>query len=308
MKRIVIFAFIIATFLFSADMSAQNAQLILAGTYKGYGDIYSPEIVGNRMYFGGWYNDNDYPCDAIYVTDLKNISHVKRILRMDSIQVNDPSVVGNKIYMTYNPDIYLPDDQTSGVKNKKHKTYGPGTFDITQQKVAVSTIINSDSVSRPVPIIENAWLPSAVKTDHLYLYYNIAGTGKLMRAKLSGDIVVNTVVTTFDSGAETNFYPVNVDVKFYNGMYFLLGDYNYSNKGTNIYSLGLWLSKDGVNFTSYKNNPIILPDSDNIIARTACFIKTGNRLKLWFGQQKKDWWKNAIFYKQVKIKNVVGMK
>jgi len=253
------------------------------------------------MYFGGWFNQKDYPCDAIWVTDLKNLSHVKRILRLDSAQVNDPSIAGNKMFMTYNPDIYLPDLDIP-VVDKKVKTYSPRTFDITQQKVAVSTIINSDSVSQPVPIIENAWLPSAILTDNLYLYYTVAGTGKLMRAKLSDDIVVSKEVTTFDSGSGTNFYPVNVDVKFYNGLYYLIGDYNYNSNGTIIYALGLWLSKDGINFTSYKNNPVIRPDGDNIIARTACFIKTGSTLKIWFAQQKKDWWKNAIFYKDVKIK------
>ena len=308
MKKIIILAIIIATFLFSADLSAQNARLILAGSFKGYGDIYSPEIVGNRMYFGGWFNQNDYPCDAIWVTDLKNLSHVKRILRLDSAQVNDPSIAGNKMFMTYNPDIFLPDLDVPVAEKKVNKTYSPSTFDITRQKVAVSTIINNDSVSQPFPIIENAWLPSAILTDNLYLYYTVAGTSQLMRATLSGDVVVKKVLTLFDSAAMPNFYPVNVNVQFYNGLYYLIGDYNYNSNGTIINALGLWLSKDGVNFTSYKNNPVIRPDSDNIIARTACFIKTGNRLKIWFGQQKKDWWKNAIFYKQVKIKNVVGMK
>jgi len=304
MKRIATFTFLITILLISANIFAQNARLILAGSFKGYGDIYSPEIVGNRMYFGGWYNEKDYPCDAIWVTDLKNLSHAKRIIRMDSIQVNDPSIAGNKMFMTYNPDIYLPDLDVPVADKKVHKTFGPGKFDITHTKVAVSTIINSDSVSQPVPIIENAWLPSAIQTDNLYLYYNIAGSGKLMRAKLSGDIVVDTVITTFDSGTESNYYPVNVNVKFYDGMYYLVGDYTYCNNGTNIYTLGLWLSKDGINFTSYKFNPILLPDSDNIIARTAFFIKTKNTLKIWFGQQKKDWWKNAIFYKEVKLKKM----
>ncbi|MGA7719820.1 MAG: hypothetical protein WCA84_01455 [Ignavibacteriaceae bacterium] len=302
MKRMAIFTIIITALLISADVVAQNSRLILAGSFKGYGDIYSPEIVGNRMYFGGWYNEKDYPCDAIWVTDLKNLSHAKRILRVDSVQVNDPSIVGNKMFMTYNPDVYLPDLDVPVTDKKVHKTYGPAKFDITDTKVAVSTIISIDSVSQPVPIIENAWLPSAIQKDNLYLYYNIAGSGRLMRAKLFGDAVVDTVVTTFDSGTNSNINPVNVDVKFYDGIYYLMGDYNYSNNGIKIYTLGLWFSTDGINFTSYKYNPILLPDSDNIIARTAFFIKKGSTLKIWFGQQKKDWWKNGIFYKEVKLK------
>jgi hypothetical protein len=293
---------IVAICLFTVNMAAQNAKLVLAGTYNGYGDIYSPEIVGDKMYFGGWFNDKDYPCDAIWVTDVKNTSHAKRIIKMDSVQVNDPSIIGNKIFMTYNPDIYLPDMETVGSDTTKHKTYGPESFDITHTKVAVSTIISNDSVSRPKPIIENAWLPSVVKTDKLYLYYNIAGSGKLMRATLSGDVVVNTVMTSFDSKAEASSFPVNVDVNYYNGMYYMLGDYQFNDNGKSIYTIGLWLSKDGINFTSYKNNPVLLPDGDNIIARTAFFIKKGKTLKIWFGQQKKDWWKNGIFYKEVKLK------
>jgi len=49
-QRITMFTIIIfSLLLFNRNNVAQNAQLILAGRYKGYGDIYSPEIVGNKM-------------------------------------------------------------------------------------------------------------------------------------------------------------------------------------------------------------------------------------------------------------------
>jgi len=248
-------------------------QLLLSGTYKGYGNIYSPEIVGNKMYFSGWHNDQDYPFDAIYQTDLYNIKNVKRLLQFNDIQLADPSIIGNKMFFTYSPD---PTDQT-------------------KQKIAVSTY-NGTIWSNPEMVIEKAWLPSAVNVaGNTFIYYTDASIGsvKLFRATLAGNVVIDTKLTTFLS--KPDFYPVNVCVQYYEPYYVLLGDYWYNG----IYSIGMWVSIDGVNFIEYEKNPIIMPSGDNIIARTPFFIKEGNLLKIWYAQQKTDWWMNSIYYVEV---------
>lgn len=273
--------------------------LLLSGNYLDGGNIYSPEIdiANNRMYFGGWYNNADWPDDAIYVTDLNNITNVRKIIQVSDMLVNDPSRVNNKIYMTYNPD-----------RN-----------DWTKQYIALSTTSNNGATwSVPTQVIPSAWLPSAVLTDNLYVYYTNIGnvvlpTGtvstQLRRATFNtaGDAIQGvTVAVTFD---ESNFYPINVCVKYYDGMYYLLGDYCQGHCSTNcgcedtvnpsnskIYSIGLWTSTGGIDFTKYSNNPVVIPSGTNIVARTPYFIKEGNRLRIWYAQQKPNWWTNAIYY------------
>jgi hypothetical protein len=276
--------------------------LLLSGTYLNVseiGNIYSPEIdiTNNRMYFGGWYNNADYPDDAVYATDLNNITNVRKIIQVSGKQVNDPSIVNNKMYMTYSPD----------------------PSDWTKQYIALSTTsTNGATWSTTTQVIPAAWLPSAVLTDNLYVYYTHIGnvilptgtvTTQLRRATLNtaGDAIQGVpVAITFD---EPNFYPINVCVKYYDGMYYLLGDYCQGHCSTNcgcedtanpsnskIYSIGLWTSYGGVDFTAYPHNPIIAPSDSNIIARTPYFIKEGNKLRIWYGQQKPSWWTNAIYY------------
>ena len=246
---------------------------ILFGTYKGYGNIYSPEIYNGQLYFGGWYSDEHYPYDRIYSTDLNNIKDVKEVLSVDKAQVNDPSIIDDKMYMTYSAD------QT----------------DLTKQSIAVSEYING-LWTTPVPLISQAWLPSAVKVlTEVFIYYTWADliTNKLRRSNVESPSQYQEINISPN--------PINIDVKYVNGIYYLLGDYWYNNGYNNIYSIGLWTSTDGIHFTAYKNNPVIMPDGDNIIARTPNFSITGNTLKIYFAQQKADWWTNAIYFKDYNI-------
>lgn len=312
---------------------------ILSGTYKSYGNIYSPEISGSDMYFGGWYSDADYPDDAIYVTDLNNLSNVKKVIQIPGKQVNDTSIIGNKMYMTHSPD----------------------PSDLTQQYIAVSTTNNNGITwSTPSQIIPHAWLPSAIQTDKLYIYYTSSYSTELLRAEINiYNQIIETKSVIFE---ESGFYPINIDVKYHDGTYYLMGDYwfnygyselppdksgkplptiskdlqewdniiaripNFSMSGnvlkiylahqqkadwwaggilypsaSYIYSIGLWTSTDGIHFTAYENNPVIIPDGDNIIARTPNFSISGNALKIYFAQQKLDWWTNAIYFKDYTI-------
>lgn len=261
----------IATAILSrAGAAAEAPTLLLAGSYKGYGNIYSPEIDGNIMLFSGWYNNDDYPYDSIYATDFISVN---RVIRKEGVQLGDPSVVNNSMYMTFTPD----------------------PSDVTQNKIAKSTLINGEW-SPPTPIMERAWLPSAVSTDRLYVYYTYADpvSVKLLRATLLEDIVTKIEDTIFET---PDFYPINVDVKFYDRVYYMLGGYLYNG----IYSIGMWVSNNGLNFRAYPKNPIIMPDNGNIIARTPFFTKEGNFLKIYYAQQKVDWWTNAIYYRTVTL-------
>jgi len=257
-----------------------TSQPLLSGTYLGYGNIYSPEIdtQNNRMYFSGWYNDADYPRDAIYVTDLNNVKNVRKLLQFD-YQIGDPTIIDNKMFMTFSPD---PND-------------------LTQHKIALSTTNdNGITWSYPSFIINQGWLPSAILTNNLYIYYTYADliTNQLRRATLDNiNQITETLPTTFE---EPNFYPINIDVKYYD-KYYLLGDYWALINNIPSYCIGLWTSTDGINFIKYQNNPIIIPSNNNIIARTPYFIKEGNKLKIWYAQQKQDWWTNAIYYTEYLI-------
>lgn len=251
--------------------------LLLSGHYLDNGNIYSPEIdtVNNRMYFSGWYDYIDYPYDAIYVTDLNNITNVRKLLRFSPYQIGDPSIVDNNMFMTYSPD----------------------PLDVTKQKIAMSTTSNNGVTwSDPSYIIDQAWLPSAIQTDKLYVYYTRASLDsvQLRRAELnSSNAVVATIDIVFD---ETDFYPINVDIKYYDGVYYLLGDYWALVDNIATYCIGMWTSISGVFFTKYSNNPVVIPSSGNIIARTPYFIKEGNKLRIWYAQQKPNWWTNVIYY------------
>ncbi len=250
--------------------------LLLSGNYYQGGNIYSPEIdiVNNRMYFGGWYNLADYPDDAIYVTDLNNITNVRKIIQIPGQQVNDPSMVNNKMYMTHSP--HPPD--------------------LTQQYISLSTTSdNGTTWSATTPVIPSSWLPSAILTDNIYVYYTSSLSTQLLRARLNdtGNAVLDTTACDFD---EPGLYPINICVKYYDGTYYLLGDYWAMVNSVATYCIGMWTSIGGISFTKYPNNPIIVPSSTNIIARTPYFIKEGNRLRIWYGQQKSDWRTNAIYY------------
>ena len=248
--------------------------LLLSGNYSDGGNIYSPEIdiAKNRMYFGGWYNQSDYPDDAIYVTDLDNLTNVRKIIQVSGQQVNDPSIVDNKMYMTYSPD----------------------PSDLTKQYVAVSTTSDNGATwSATTQVVPAAWLPSAILKDNIYVYYTSSLSTQLLRAKLNsdGNAVVETTPVTFDDP-----YPINVCVKHYDDIYYLLGDYWALVNSVATYCIGMWTSTNGTNFTKYPNNPVVIPYGDYIIARTPYFIKEGNILRIWYGQQKSDWWTNAIYY------------
>lgn len=257
-----------------------EAQLVLSGTYLGQGNIYSPEIVGNKMYFSGWYSDDEYPHDAIYVTDLNNITNVRKLLQFEQYQIGDPTIIGNNMFMTFSPD----------------------PSDLTKHKIAVSTTYdNGNTWSNPTYIIDKGWLPSAILQNELYIYYTYADliTNQLRRAQLDiNNQIVETLLVIFE---EPNFYPINIDVKYYDNMYYLLGDYWDLIDNEPKYCIGLWISNNGINFINYQNNPLIIPSGDNIIARTPFFKKYGNKLKIWYAQQKKDWWTNAIYYTEKEL-------
>jgi hypothetical protein len=259
--------------------------LLLSGNYLDGGNIYSPEIdiANNRMYFGGWYNSSgDYPYDSVYVADLNNITNVRKIIQIHGQHVNDPSMVNNKLYMTCSPD----------------------PLDGTKQYIAIiTTNDNGTTWSAISQVVPTAWLPSAILTDNLYLYYTSAviSSTQLLRVKLNdtGNAVTGTPIpVTFD---DPGFYPVNVCIKYYDGTYYLLGDYFALVNGVATYCIGMWTSAGGIDFTKYLNNPIVIPSGTNIVARTPYFIKEGNRLRIWYAQQKPNWWTNAIYYVEYNI-------
>lgn len=253
-------------YMLNKTVSELKTKPLLSGTYKEYGNIYSPEIVGTDIYFSGWFDNNDYPYDTIYKADF-NLNVVK-LLQFPGIQLADPSIIDNKMYMTYSDD----------------------PLDVTKQCIAMSKYINN-TWSYPTCLISQAWLPSAVKVNtETYIYYTHADskTNALRRSNINNPLQYQLI--------NCNPILINVDVKYYD-KYYMMGDYWYNG----IYSIGLWTSSDGINFDPYPNNPIIKPDKNHIIARTPCFIKENNKLKIWYAQQKKDWWTNAIFYKKMEV-------
>lgn len=259
-------------------------SLLVAGQYKE-GNIYSPEIFGEKLYFGGMFDVKDFPYDSIYSIDVRDFNSnkfttIKKLIQSKGNHVNDPSITDNAMYMTFAPD-------PSG------KVATDIDF-IASQYIAISRTEDFITWSEPKKIIEKAWLPSAVKSNNkLYIYYTFADgvTNQLMRADMLGDMVISL------NKVKISPNPVNVDVQYYNGTYYLLGDYIHKK----VYSIGLWTSTDGINFEQYPYNPLIMPTKDNIIARTPNFIKDGNLLKIYYAQQKKDWWTNNIYYKEMVI-------
>ncbi len=200
---------------------ASVSKRLLSGTYLNQGNIYSPEIdiSNNKMYFGGWYNNTDYPDDAIYVTDLNNLSNVKKVIQIPGKQVNDPTIVDNKMYMTHSPD----------------------PSDLTQQYIAVSTT-NDNGITWSITsqIIQHAWLPSSIQTDKLYIYYTSSYSTELLRAEINiTNQIVETKSVIFE---ESGFYPINIDIKYYDNKYYLLGDYWALINSIPIYCIGLWIS------------------------------------------------------------------
>lgn len=261
-----------------ASASSSKPKLLLAGTYNGLGNIYSPTIdtLNNKMYFGGWYSNNEYPFDKVYSTDLNNLLNVKTVISYNNGHVNDPSLLGNKIYTTV----------------------APAPPDITDQYIAVSiTNDNGNTWSYPRKIIPSAWMPSAIKTDNIYLYYTINSptSTDVFRATLdNNDNVLQTIPIKF----EANLNPINIDIKYYDNIYYLMGDYWEIINNVQLLCIGLWTSIDGINFTKYSQNPIIIPNGDNIVARSATFQKVDNIFKIWYAQQKSDWWTNTIYYNE----------
>jgi len=246
------------------------ASLILEGEYKNSGNIYSPEINNEYMYFSGWYNDADYPRDKIYRTsDYKNI---ETVISLDK-QIGDPTILNNKMYYTYSMD----------------------STDITKHRIAVSTTNNNgESWSAPQFILNNAWLPSIVQSDKVYLYYTIADgtTNQLTRAELSTyDVVTDIKTVSCTDGVN----PVNVDVIYSNNKYYLAGDYWEGS----VYSIGLWESNDGIIFNPLQT-PIVSPHGDGIIVRTPYIEIDNDDIKIWYAQQDADWWTNSIYYNNIK--------
>lgn len=256
-----------ALVLLSRRAQAQVNNMILSGTYQGTGNIYSPENTSEGVYFSGWFNDQDYPDDAVYLKDNQGI--VSKVLQVVPSQLGDPIIRGDTMYLTY---------AISG-----------------NQNIGISYRING-IWQAPIVLIPNAWLPAEANG---YLYYTKQDkTNSLMRMNLSTysiEIVTFNADVTFP-GVYPGIMPVNVDTH-YDGTYWLMGDY-YTQAG--VYSIGLWKSLDGINFDPVKL-PLIQPDNGNIIARTPYFEKTGNLLKVWYAQQKMEWWTNAIYYKEVSI-------
>jgi len=238
------------------ETSASPKNLLISGHYKdNTGNIYSPELVGDTLYFSGWYVQSSTD-DSIYM--MKN-NVVTRVLNVYGTQLGDPSVHNDIMYMTY--------------AQRENK-----------QNIARSKYINGEWTV-PEIIIYDCWLPSAVG-DYVYFTKQDSDNTLYRMNVVTGEIIY----TNFVKGKMKDKYPINVYVRKVDNEYWLAGD----NIVNGIYSIGLWKSNDGIIFREYIN-PLIIPEGDNVIVRTSWFMKEKNIVTVLYAQQGTDWWTNNIY-------------
>lgn len=262
-------------------------------------NVYSPhmQVIDSRlkMYFGGW-QDQDQTHDKIYRSDCPTADHCdfeQAVVFLESgawtdrpagtVHVNDPSIVSMGdyliMYMTVCRDAAKCVTDTS----------------VNEIDYSVSWASDGLHWTSPVPLLLNAWSPSAVRKPDgsVWLYANTAGDGMLFYMSLGPSGAEPSARMPVNVGANIGYQ--NIEVRYYAAFaqYVMVGE------RTGLGVIDALLSRDGVSFSmvwqsiatpigdwSYVRTPAMYPNN-------VCFLYAAASKESWYAEG------NKIFVKSL---------
>lgn len=269
---------------------------------SGWDDLYSPEVHGSLMYFGGWHTAAErLGPDKIYISGFNGKGWGEpQPLRWTNLEVpgivpghiiNDPSIIYRPdvgwhfMYFTSLANKYIVKDHITRHNFVNLATSTDGGLSWHHHGVIIGQNNGFDNTG--------AWSPSALHAgNEIWLYYHTGSANctseacedpddqppRVLRSRLSlnGWQRIGTEELINQNGGKVEL--TNPDVKFAHGRYWMVGN---DGGATSIYLL---ISDDGIQFYPYDGQEGLLINGNGQLLATPHITVTGpSSFEVYFG-------------------------